>query len=79
MEMVESTIDMDLANNHEYVIKPSLNFGEELIGECLSFQYSSSHCITNIDLREQMSRLESKIKAEFKKVRACINVCINCY
>ena len=52
LEMVEETVDLDLASNHEYVIKSS--FDEGLIGKCNSdfclylaghFYLSSLYCI----------------------------------
>lgn len=66
--MVEETVDMDLVNTHEYVIKSSFdkglsgNFKEEWLKAVLYALLSS------LDLRDQMNKIESKINVQLKKV-----------
>ena len=77
--MVEVTVDMDLTDNHEYVIKPS--YDSELTGKSDNTNTESGECCINAhtDLKEQMDKLEAKIRVELKKVIwEYYSVLINC-
>ena len=67
---METTIDLDMIEHHEFVIKPS--FDEGLARKSsLMFVLMFDHSLPCAELRSEMEEAESKANAILRKVSVC--------